>query len=437
MASAPHRRGTRPSRDARRDRRPQGGRVAGLPPEQDLPQPGGCPPRHDGRRRRGLLRRAARFASRPRGSGRGRSRAERVGIHRPSPPGSCRSRELARQLGAAGGLDVASRVRAAADTCAWRRASASTPDGRRRCWAVSPPPAPSPSTASPGTSTRSLRRPHRHGLVRHLDDGRLRHGADLRSDRRATAAVAAAGSPIRFSRCARRRDERNRPPQSLPGVGGDARGQRPLRRGRAAASATGRRTAQRARRCPDTARRAVRLRGLRLAAEIIFDQGLGDLFVVRNAGQVASDSAVASLEYAVAALDVSLIIVLAHDACGAVRAAIDSTALGAPNSPAHLAPDRAIVPAARTVLRAPAARSTRGSWTPKTSDGAPQEHGRRPALLVAAHRRRRRRGSTGHRRRELPTERGHGSAACRRRPRPGLSRLHPIITTASAQETRT
>ena len=42
----------------------------------------------------------------------------------------------------------------------------------------------------------------------------------------------------------------------------------------------------------------------RLAAEIIFDQGLGDLFVVRNAGQVASDSAVASQEYDVVALDV-------------------------------------------------------------------------------------------------------------------------------------
>ena len=39
----------------------------------------------------------------------------------------------------------------------------------------------------------------------------------------------------------------------------------------------------------------------RLAAEIIFDLGLGDAFVVRNAGQVASDSAIASLEYAVAA----------------------------------------------------------------------------------------------------------------------------------------
>jgi len=61
----------------------------------------------------------------------------------------------------------------------------------------------------------------------------------------------------------------------------------------------------------------------RLAAEIIFDKGLGDLFVVRNAGQVISDSAIASLEYAVALLGVPLIVVLAHDACGAVQAAID------------------------------------------------------------------------------------------------------------------
>ncbi|WP_447949942.1 carbonic anhydrase [Microbacterium aurum] len=91
----------------------------------------------------------------------------------------------------------------------------------------------------------------------------------------------------------------------------------------------------------------------RLAAEIIFDQGLGDLFVVRNAGQVASDSAIASLEYAVAVLDVSVIIVLAHDECGAVRAAIDSTAIDSPELPPHIWRLIAkIVPAARTVLRA-------------------------------------------------------------------------------------
>ena len=89
----------------------------------------------------------------------------------------------------------------------------------------------------------------------------------------------------------------------------------------------------------------------RLAAEIIFDKGLGDLFVVRNAGQVLGESIVASLEYAVAILGVPLIVVLAHDSCGAVRAAIDGTAIDAAPLPPHIwrlvAP---IVPAARKVL---------------------------------------------------------------------------------------
>lgn len=62
----------------------------------------------------------------------------------------------------------------------------------------------------------------------------------------------------------------------------------------------------------------------RLSAEIIFDLGLGDLFVVRNAGQTISQSVVGSLEYAVNTLGVHLILVLAHDECGAVSAAIDS-----------------------------------------------------------------------------------------------------------------
>lgn len=75
----------------------------------------------------------------------------------------------------------------------------------------------------------------------------------------------------------------------------------------------------------------------RLAAEIIFDKGLGDLFVVRNAGQVISDSAIASLEYAVAVLEVPLIMVLAHDACGAVQAAIDLDAPDARPLPPHIA----------------------------------------------------------------------------------------------------
>src|SRR3954462_9504017 len=75
----------------------------------------------------------------------------------------------------------------------------------------------------------------------------------------------------------------------------------------------------------------------RLAAEIIFDKGLGDLFVVRNAGQVISDSVIGSLEYAVAVLKVPLIVVLGHDECGAVRAAIDSSQPGATPLPPHIA----------------------------------------------------------------------------------------------------
>lgn len=62
----------------------------------------------------------------------------------------------------------------------------------------------------------------------------------------------------------------------------------------------------------------------RLGAEIIFDVGLGDLFVVRNAGQVVGDTVLGSLEYAVTALSIPLIVVLGHDSCGAVAAAIES-----------------------------------------------------------------------------------------------------------------
>ena len=91
----------------------------------------------------------------------------------------------------------------------------------------------------------------------------------------------------------------------------------------------------------------------RLAAEIIFDQGLGDLFVIRNAGQVISDSVVGSIEYAVAVLEVPLVVVLGHDACGAVRAAIDSTAIDAPALPPHIwRLVSHIIPAARRVLLA-------------------------------------------------------------------------------------
>jgi carbonic anhydrase len=62
----------------------------------------------------------------------------------------------------------------------------------------------------------------------------------------------------------------------------------------------------------------------RVAAEIIFDAGLGDMFVVRTAGHVADLAVLGSIEYAVTVLDVPLIVVLGHDSCGAVQATLDA-----------------------------------------------------------------------------------------------------------------
>ncbi|CAN5588278.1 carbonic anhydrase [soil metagenome] len=90
----------------------------------------------------------------------------------------------------------------------------------------------------------------------------------------------------------------------------------------------------------------------RLAAEIIFDKGIGDLFVVRNAGQIISDSVIGSLEYAVGVLHVPLIVVLGHDMCGAVLAAIDSQGPNATPLPPHITNlISKIIPAVRRVGR--------------------------------------------------------------------------------------
>jgi carbonic anhydrase len=66
----------------------------------------------------------------------------------------------------------------------------------------------------------------------------------------------------------------------------------------------------------------------RLAAEIIFDVGLGDVFVVRTAGQVIDDAVLGSLEYSVGVLGVPLIAILGHDSCGAVSATKDAVDTG-------------------------------------------------------------------------------------------------------------
>ena len=58
----------------------------------------------------------------------------------------------------------------------------------------------------------------------------------------------------------------------------------------------------------------------RVAPEIIFDQKLGDLFVIRNAGNIVDEEVLGSIEYAVEHLETPLVVVMGHSACGAVTA---------------------------------------------------------------------------------------------------------------------
>ena len=69
----------------------------------------------------------------------------------------------------------------------------------------------------------------------------------------------------------------------------------------------------------------------RVPPEILFDQGIGDLFVVRVAGNIAVDEVtLGSIEFGVAILGCPLLLVLGHEKCGAVRAAVDAAADGEP-----------------------------------------------------------------------------------------------------------
>jgi carbonic anhydrase len=67
----------------------------------------------------------------------------------------------------------------------------------------------------------------------------------------------------------------------------------------------------------------------RVGPELVFDQGLGDLFVIRVAGNVVDDVVLGSIEYSVVHLGVPLVMVLGHEHCGAVAAAADAVAKGA------------------------------------------------------------------------------------------------------------
>ena len=71
----------------------------------------------------------------------------------------------------------------------------------------------------------------------------------------------------------------------------------------------------------------------RVIPELIFDQGVGDLFVIRLAGNVADYAVIASIEYAIEHLGTRLVVVLGHENCGAVKAAVNhETSAGKINS---------------------------------------------------------------------------------------------------------
>ena len=74
----------------------------------------------------------------------------------------------------------------------------------------------------------------------------------------------------------------------------------------------------------------------RVPPEIVFDAGIGDLFVVRVAGNAPNPELIASIEYGVGVLNAPLVMVLGHSACGAIAAAIKSVVDGTPLPSPHL-----------------------------------------------------------------------------------------------------
>ncbi|MCL5941920.1 MAG: carbonic anhydrase [Actinobacteria bacterium] len=120
----------------------------------------------------------------------------------------------------------------------------------------------------------------------------------------------------------------------------------------------------------------------RVPPEIIFDVGLGDLFVVRVAGHVLDETIAASLGFAVETLGVPVVVVLGHEGCAAVRAA-----LAPENSPTWLRPVTARVAAAAALAEKPENRGKKNrgkaAEEPNALDAAIEAHALQVAAAVA------------------------------------------------------
>ena len=87
----------------------------------------------------------------------------------------------------------------------------------------------------------------------------------------------------------------------------------------------------------------------RVPAEIVFDQGLGDLFVIRVAGNIVAPSQIGSVEFAAERYGVKLVVVLGHSNCGAILATIEELGRGSKEQSRHL---RSIVDRIRPSVQA-------------------------------------------------------------------------------------
>jgi len=89
----------------------------------------------------------------------------------------------------------------------------------------------------------------------------------------------------------------------------------------------------------------------RVPTEIVFDQGLGTLFITRVAGNVVETGTLGSIEYGIEHLKTHLVVVLGHEGCGAVKAALLSPELRGRESESVQALLNSIVPAVSTIPR--------------------------------------------------------------------------------------
>ncbi|WP_225755402.1 carbonic anhydrase [Actinotalea sp. Marseille-Q4924] len=112
----------------------------------------------------------------------------------------------------------------------------------------------------------------------------------------------------------------------------------------------------------------------RVAAELVFDQGLGDLFVVRTAGHVVDTTVLGSIEYGVQVLGAPLVVVLGHDSCGAVGAAVEALRTGVmPTGFVRAVVDR-VIPSVVSLTRPPAEGWAGGGSLTPTAAELGQEH---------------------------------------------------------------